>query len=72
MLLFLSEEHVDRWCRFRGLPRGGTMSPEQCWQLAQAWYGNKLSADWRRATAEEAAELLGRIGPSGSFWRLRT
>ena len=47
------------------------MSPEQCWQLAQAWYGNKLSPDWRRASVEEAEALLVRIGLTDPFWRLR-
>ena len=71
MLLFRSEEHAERWCQFRDLPRGGTMSPEQSWEMAQAWYGDKLSPEWRRATVEEAEAILGRIGLTGPFWRLR-
>ena len=71
MLLFRSEEHVDRWCAARELPRGGTMTPEQCWQLARAWYGAKLRPDWRRATLDEAEALLARIGLTGPFWSLR-
>jgi len=50
MLLFRSEEHVERWCRVRSLSRGGIMSQEQCWALGRGWYGDKLSPDWRRAT----------------------
>jgi hypothetical protein len=71
MLIFRSEEHIDSWCTFRELPRGGTMSPEQCWQLAHAWYGDKLSPDWRRKTLDEAEALLASIGLTGSFWNLR-
>ncbi len=71
MLLFRSEEDIDRWCAFRELPRGGTMSPEQCWRLAQAWYGDKLSPDWRRKTPEEAEAALAGVGLSGPFWSLR-
>jgi hypothetical protein len=52
MLAFRSEAHVDRWCTARRIPRGAAFSLEQAWQLGQAWYGNKLSPDWRRATAE--------------------
>ncbi len=70
MLLFRSEEHIDRWCAFRELPRGATLTPEQNWQLARAWYGDKLSPSWRRNTAEEAEALFRRIGLSGSFWRV--
>ena len=71
MLLFRSEEHIDRWCGFRNLPRGGTMSPEQCWRLARAWYADKLSPDWRRKTLDEAEAMLAAIGLTGPFWSLR-
>ena len=71
MLIFRSEEHIDRWCAFRELPRGGTMSTEQCWQLARAWYGDKLSPDWRRKTLDEAEATLAAIGLTDPFWNLR-
>ena len=71
MLIFRSEEHIDRWCTFRELPRGGVMSPEQCWRLARAWYGDKVSPDWRRKTLEEAEAMLAGIGLTNPFWRLR-
>jgi hypothetical protein len=71
MLIFRSEEHVEQWCRFRDLPRGGTMSPQQCWQLAQGWYGDKVSPDWRRKTLEEAETMLADIGLTDPFWGLR-
>ena len=67
MLLFRSEEHLDRWCAFRQLPRGGTMSPEQCWQLAQAWYADKLNPAWRRKTRDEAEAALHSIGLTEPF-----
>jgi hypothetical protein len=71
MLLFRSEEHLDHWRAFRGLPRGGTMSPEQCWQLAVAWYGDKLNPDWQRKTRDEAEAALNSIGLTEPFWSLR-
>jgi len=71
MLLFRDEEHIDRWCRARDLPRGGTMTPEQCWRLAHEWYRNKLKPDWRRHTPDEAEALLASVGLTGEFWRLR-
>ena len=58
MLIFRSEDHIDEWCAFRELPRGGTMPPEQGWQLARAWYSEKLSPDWRRKTLEESEAML--------------
>ena len=72
MLLFISEEHVDRWCRDWNLARGGTLSLEQAWQLARAWYEpDRRDPDWRRPSVEEAEALLARIGLVGPFWNLR-
>jgi Alkylmercury lyase len=51
MLAFRSEEHVERWCRNMGLERGGFLTPEQQWRLAEAWYANRLAADWQRRLA---------------------
>jgi len=41
MLLFRSEEMVDRWCRNWNLPRGATLSPATCWTLAREWYHDR-------------------------------
>ena len=71
MLLFRDEEHVDQWCGVRDLPRGALITPDQTWQLANGWYGNKAKADWRRHTLEETEALLGSIGLTGPFWNLR-
>ena len=71
MLLFRSEEHLDRWCRSREMQRGGLLSLEQAWRLAHAWYEKKLSPDWRRHTLEESEALLSDIGLAGKFWNLR-
>lgn len=70
MLLFRSEEHVDRWCESRRLPRGATMTPVQCWQLAREWYSDRLSPSFRRKTVDEAHAIFERIGLTGPFWRL--
>ena len=71
MLLFRSEEHVDRWCEQRGLPRGGTMTPETALRLGTAWYADKQSPGWRRKTLDEAEAVFSELGLLGEFWRLR-
>jgi hypothetical protein len=71
MLAFRSEEHVDRWCRTRRIPRGACFSLEQAWQLGRAWYADRLSPDWRRATSAEAEDIFAGIGLTGDFWGLR-
>ena len=72
MLLFRSEEHINRWCRAWRFERGGSMSTDTCWQLADAWYGpGQRSPEWKRRTLEETETLLASLGLSGPFWSLR-
>lgn len=70
MLAFRSEPHVDRWCDSRQIGRGASFTLEQAWQLGRAWYADKLSPDWRRATPVEAQAAFAAIGLTGEFWRL--
>lgn len=71
MLIFRSEEHVDRWCRQRDLARGALLDPLTAWQLAYEWFRNKVKPDWRRHTLEETEALFKRLGLTDAFWSLR-
>lgn len=72
MLLFRSEEHVDRWCASWRLERGATLTPLQTWRLAHAWYSaDRRDPAWRRRTVEETETLLDSLGLVGEFWSLR-
>ena len=68
MLVFRSEEHVDRWCAVRGLPRRPVVTLDQLWQLAVAWYSNRLTPDARRPMGAEVREIFQRIGLTDPFW----
>lgn len=70
MLLFRSEEHVERWSERRGTPPGALLSLPQGWELARAWFHDRLEPDWRRKTPAETAEVFESIGLTGSFWKL--
>ena len=70
MLLFRSEEHVGRWSERRGRSLGATLTPDQGWRLAEAWYADRLSPDWARKTPDEAQTVFDSIGLSGTFWAL--
>jgi len=70
MLLFRSEQHVDQWCRQWNRTRGGTLSLQQGWRLAQLWYGDRLSPHWRPKTAVEAEAVFAEVGLVGEFWKL--
>jgi hypothetical protein len=69
MLLFRSEEHVDRWCRTRGLIKRPLVTLDQLWQLAMAWYGNRLTVESRRPAGEEVQHIFQAIGLEGPFWQ---
>jgi hypothetical protein len=71
MLLFRGEEHIARWCTQWTQPKGATLTLDQAWRLALAWYARKMDPEWRRATVEEAENLLADLGLSGAFWSLR-
>jgi hypothetical protein len=66
MLLFRAEEHIER----SGKARGASMTPEQMWRLADAWYHDRADPGWRRKTADEAEAVFAEVGLSGDFWRL--
>ncbi len=70
MLLFRSEEHLQRWLEERGLERGATLTLEQQWGLARRWYSDRTDPDWRRRTPEEAEAVFAALGLTGDFWRL--
>ena len=69
MLLFRSEEHVGRWCKVWNQPRGAVLTLDQGWQLAKAWYLDRLNPAWRSKTEKEAEALFQQLGLLGPFWR---
>jgi len=72
MLLFRSEEHIDRWCAAWRLPRGAILTLGAGWRLAQAWLGpDRRDPAWRRRTVEEAEALFTKLELTSSFWSLR-
>ncbi|HKW03068.1 MAG TPA: hypothetical protein VJN96_24795 [Vicinamibacterales bacterium] len=68
MLFFRSEETLDDWCRTRRQPRRPTATLPQLWQMAVAWYSNRLSPDARRPDANEIRQIFARIGLTDPFW----
>jgi hypothetical protein len=71
MLAFRSEAHVEHWCERTGIERGAAFPLETAWRLAEAWYRDRLSPDWRRRTPDEAEAVFADLGLRGDFWRLR-
>jgi hypothetical protein len=71
MLLFRSEEHVQNWCKQWNLPLGATLTLNQIWQLAIAWFKpDRRNPDWKRYSVEEAQDIFTKIGLTSPFWNL--
>ena len=69
MLLFRSEEHVNRWCRRRDLERRPVVALDVVWELAVAWYANRLTPEARRPVGDEIQTIFRRLGLTEPFWR---
>jgi hypothetical protein len=70
MQLFRSEEHVGRWLEASGHRAGATLAAPKLWELAVAWWGDRLDPNWRPHTREQNQAILERLGLTGPFWRL--
>ena len=70
MLLFRDEEHVNRWCVARDLPRGAMVDLQQAWHLARGVYEDLAKPHWRRRTPGEYMTLFHEAGLRGPFWQL--
>jgi hypothetical protein len=60
---------VDAWCETQNRPRGNTLTLQKTWELSEAWYGNRLSPDYRGRTAEQIREVFDGVGLRDEFWR---
>jgi hypothetical protein len=45
------------------------LSVTQIWDLAQRWYHNRLSPDFRGRSTAEAEAIFAAVGLDGAFWR---
>ena len=69
MLLFRSEEHLERWLA-GDRPRGETFSVDQQWLLARTWFEGRHLPGWRKRSAAEAEAVFRAAGLTSDFWRL--
>jgi len=68
MLLFRSEEWVERWCARNRVERGEVLSVTQVWELSKLWYQDRLSLDYHGRTLEQVQEIFNQAGLTSSFW----
>jgi hypothetical protein len=54
------------------MERGATLTLEQVWGLAQAFYGpDRRDPSWRRMTPDETEAVFAELGLTSPFWSLR-
>jgi hypothetical protein len=71
MLLFQSEELIDRWCKQNKLERGEILTIHQVWELSKLWYDNRLSVDFHGRSIEQVAEVFRQAGLKSKFWYIQ-
>lgn len=68
MNLFRSEAHITRWLGTRA--PGLTIPVAKLAELAHAWWGDRLGANWKPRTLAQNQAILTAVGLTGAFWNL--
>ena len=68
MNLFRSDEHVTNW--LGGRSPGATIPVSKLGELSQAWWGDRLAAEWRPHSRQQNQAILEQLGLTGPFWNL--
>jgi hypothetical protein len=68
MLLFRSEEWIDKWCERNHLERGEILTISQVWELSKLWYANRMSTDFHGRSIEQVTEVFKMAGLKSKFW----
>jgi hypothetical protein len=70
MLIFRSEEHLERWLAGGENPTGARMTTAQQWDLARGWFEGRDRPEWRKRSVEQAHDVFRAAGLSGEFWKI--
>jgi hypothetical protein len=70
MLLFQSEEWIDKWCKRNNLARGEVLTLQQVWELSKRWYQDRLSLEYHGRSIEQVAEIFRQAGLTSTFWKV--
>ncbi|MCC6260984.1 MAG: hypothetical protein IT311_08985 [Anaerolineales bacterium] len=71
MLLFQSEEWVEKWCKRNNLERGEMLTIHQVWELSKLWYHNRMSVEYHGRSADQVAEIFSKVGLKSKFWYIQ-
>ena len=70
ILFFSSAEKIDPWCVRHGHPLGAVLTMEKGIALAQAWFGDYASPNWRRKTPDQARAIFEKLSLNPQFWNM--
>ena len=68
MLLFQSEEWIDKWCKRNNLERGEVLTINQVWELSKLWYQDRLSLDYHGRSSEQVVGIFKEANLTSAFW----
>ena len=68
MLLFRSEEWIDKWCTRNNLECGEVLTLQQVWELSKLWYHNRMSLEYHGRSMEQVREIFKQAGLTSPFW----
>lgn len=68
--LFCSHNHAEQWTAEHAPGECYIADARTVWNLAQAWYGDRLHPDFTLHTREHNQALLNDRGLTGAFWQL--
>jgi hypothetical protein len=70
ILLFSSQDKIDGWCARHGRPKGSVLDMATAIGLAQRWFGDYASPEWRRKSPQDASRIFDELGLDRAFWKL--
>ncbi len=72
MLLFRSEDGLERWLATNQYARGATLTLAQVWELSQLWYHNRLALDFHGRNVEQVQAIFKQLGLTSAFWSMES
>jgi len=68
MLLFRSEEWIDKWCRRNKMERGEVLTVAQVLELSRSWYQDRMSVGYHGRNRQQIEDVFNRSGLTSAFW----
>jgi hypothetical protein len=70
ILFFTGESKVEEWCARHGRPKGALLDMRKAVGLADRWFGDYASPEWRRKTPDQALAIFEELELDPEFWTL--